>query len=128
MVVNITKTSTLCVGGPKIKPSTARRLNSKVKQIRQKYIVKLKEEFHKHRMLEHQATQEEKGDENFSKHAKEALEKLDSHITTLMTHAEKQCRILYKKDYNVSPKVKYWLEKRRALRALIRLKLGKKAT
>ena len=42
-----------------------------------------------------------------------------------MTHAEKQCRMLYKNNYNFSPKVKYWLEKGRALRVLIRLKLGK---
>ena len=67
VVVNITKTSTLGVSGPKIKPSTARRLNSKVKQIRQKYIVKLKEEFRKHRILERLATLEENADEHFSK-------------------------------------------------------------
>ena len=42
-----------------------------------------------------------------------------------MTHAEKQCRMLYKNNYDFSPKVKYWLEKGRALRALIRLKLEK---
>ena len=48
VVVNITKTSTLGVSGPKIKPSAARRLASKVKRIRQKYIVKLEEEFCKH--------------------------------------------------------------------------------
>jgi len=28
-----------------------------------------------------------------------------------MTHAEKQYRMLYKNDYDFSPKVKYWLEK-----------------
>ena len=67
----------------------------------------------------------EKADENFSKHTKERLENLDTHITALMTHAEKQCRMLYKNDYDFSPKVKYWLEKGRALRVLIRLKLGK---
>ena len=42
-----------------------------------------------------------------------------------MTHAEKQCRMLYKNDYDFSPKVKHWLEKGRTLRVLIRLKLGK---
>ena len=76
VVVNITKTSTLGVSGPKIKPCAARRLNSKVKQIRQKYIIKLKEEFRKHRILEQLATLEERADESFSKHAKEALKTL----------------------------------------------------
>ena len=52
VVVNITKTSTLGVSGPRIKPSSSRRLNSKVRQIRQKYIVNLEEKFHKHRILE----------------------------------------------------------------------------
>ena len=42
-----------------------------------------------------------------------------------MTHTEKQCRMLYTNDYGFSPEVKYWLEKGRALRALMRLKLGK---
>ena len=98
MVVNITKTPTLVVSRPKIKPSIARRLNFKIKPIRQKYIVKLEEEFRKHRILERLATLEEKADENFSNHAKEVLEKLDFHITALMTHAEEQCRMLYKND------------------------------
>ena len=44
VVVNITKTSVLGVSGPKIKPTSARRLNSKIKQIRQNYIAKLEEE------------------------------------------------------------------------------------
>ena len=122
VVANITKTSTLGVSGPKIKPSASRRLNSKVKQIRQKYIVNLEEEFRRHRILERLSTLEERADESFSKHAKEAPEKLDSHITALMTHTEKQCRMLYKNDYDFSPTVKYWLEKGQALRALIRLK------
>ena len=43
-VFNISKKLLLGVHGPRIKPSTARQLNSKVKQIRQKYIDKLKEE------------------------------------------------------------------------------------
>ena len=42
-----------------------------------------------------------------------------------MTHAEKKCRMLHKKEYDFSPKVKQWLEKGRAFRALIRLKLGR---
>ena len=62
---------------------------------------------------------EEQAYASFSKHANEVLEELDSHITALKTHAEKQCRMLYKSDYNFSSKVKYWLEKGRALRALI---------
>ena len=125
VVVNITKTSTLGVSGPKIKPSVSSRLNSKIKQIQQKYIVKLKKVFRKHRILERLATLEERADEKFSKHAKVALENLDSHITALVTNAEKQCRMLYKNHYDFSPNVKYWLKKGRALRALIRLKLGK---
>ena len=123
MVVNITKTATLGASGPKTKQSAARRLNSKVKQIQQKYIVKLKKVFRKHRILERLATLEERADESFIKHAKEMLEQLDSHITALVTHTEKQCRMLYENNYNLSPKVKYWLEKGRALRALIRHKL-----
>ena len=50
---------------------------------------------------------------------------MDSHITALLTHTEKQYRVLYKNNYAFSPKVKYWPEKGQALRALIRLKLGK---
>ena len=48
VVVNITKPPTLEVSKLKINPSAVRRLNFKVKQIRQKYIVKLKEKLRKH--------------------------------------------------------------------------------
>ena len=63
------------MSGPKIKPTAARRLNSKIKRIRQNYIAKLEEEFSKHRILEKLATLEEKAHENFSTHAKETIEK-----------------------------------------------------
>ena len=106
------------MNGPKVKTSAARQLNSKVKQIRQKYIDKLEEEFLKHRVLERLATLEKGADEGLSKEASEALERLDSQITNLMTCAKKQCRILYKNDYDFSPKVKHWLERGRAIRAL----------
>ena len=68
---------------------------------------------------------EERAHENFSTHAKETLKKLDSLITALMTHTEKKYRMLYKNNYEFSPKGKHWLEKGRALGALIRLKLGR---
>ena len=54
------KTSIVGVSGPKIKPTAARRLNSKIKQIRQYYIVKLEDEFRKHRILERLAMLEKK--------------------------------------------------------------------
>ena len=66
---------------------------------------------------------EEGADEGLSKEAREATKRLDSHITELMTCAEKQCRKMYTKDYDFSPKVKHWLEKGRAIGELIRHKL-----
>ena len=41
-----------------------------------------------------------------SKEVREALKRLDSHITELMTCAEKQYRMLYKNDYSFGLKVK----------------------
>ena len=68
---------------------------------------------------------EEGADEGLSKEARENLERLDSHITELMTCAKKQCRMRRKNDYGFSLKVKHWPEKGRAIRALIRHKLGR---
>ena len=52
VVANISKKLLLGPHGPRIKPPAARRLNSKVKRIRQKYIDRLEEQFKKHRILE----------------------------------------------------------------------------
>ena len=50
------------------------------------------------------------------KEARDARERLDSHITELMTFTEKQCRMLDKNDYGFSPKLKHWLERGHIIR------------
>ena len=92
VVVNISKRTLLGVDGPKIKPAAARRLNSKVKRIRQKYIDRLEEQFGKHKVLERLAKLETEAEkEELSVEAKQALENLDRQITELMTCAESNC-------------------------------------
>ena len=125
VTANISNTLLLGMNSLKIKSSTGRRLNFKVKRIRRNYIDKLEEEFRKHGVPEWLATLEGGADEGVSKEARKALERLDSHITEPITCAEKQCRMLHKNDYDFIPKVKHWLEKGRAIRALIRYKLGR---
>jgi len=126
VVVNISKRSLLGVEGPKIKPSAARRLNSKVKRIRQKYIDRLEEQFRKHKVLKRLAKLEtEAEEEKLSEEARQALENLDRQITELMTCAESKCRKKYKNDYDFSPEVRQWIERGRAIRAIIRMKLGR---
>ena len=125
VVVNISKRSLLGVEGPKIKPAAGRRLNSKVKRIRQKYIDRLEEQFRKHKVLERLAKLEAEAEkEELSADARRALELLDRQITELMTCAENKCRKKYKNDYDFSPEVRMWIEKGRAIRAIIRMKLG----
>ena len=126
VVANISKRSLLGTQGPRIKPPAARRLNSKVKRIRQKYIDRLEELFKKHRVLEKLIELEAGAEkEELSTEAREALENLDKLITELMANAESKCRKKYKADYDFSPEVRLWIEKGRALRAIIRLKLGR---
>ena len=102
MVVNISKQILISVNGPKMRLSTVRQLNSKVKKTTHTYIDKLKEGFCKHRVLEQLTMLEEGANKGSIKEVREALEILDSHITELMTCAEKQCRMLYKSDYEFS--------------------------
>ena len=124
VAVNISKKSLLGTQGPRIKPPAARRLNSKVKRIRQKYIDRLEEQFRRHRVLEKLTELEVQAKkEELSTEAKEALEKLDILITALMTNAENKCRKKYKTDDDFSPEVRLWIEKGRAIRAIIHLKL-----
>ena len=93
VVVNITKKSLLGTQGPRIKPPSARRLNSKIKRIRQKYIDRLEEQFRKHRILEKLNELEAQAEkEELSAEAREAMENLDKLITGLMTNAENKCR------------------------------------
>ena len=74
VVVNISKQSLLGTQGPRIKPTAACRLNSKVKRIRQKYIDRLEEQFCKHRVLEKLAKLEAQAEEEeLSSEAKEVL-------------------------------------------------------
>ena len=94
VVVNISKKYLLDMNCPKIKPSAARQLNSKVKQIQQKYIDKLEEGFRKHLVLERMTNLREETDKGLSTEASEVLGRLDSHITELMTCVKKQRRML----------------------------------
>ena len=112
VVVNINKKSLLGTQGPRIKPPSARRLNSKIKRIRQKYIDRLEEQFRKHIILEKLNKLEAQAEkEELSAKAREALENLDKLITGLMTSAENKCRKKYKADYDFSPEVRLWIEK-----------------
>ena len=126
VVANLSKKSILGVEGPRIKPQAARRLNAKVKRMRQKYIDTLEEAFQKHRVLDKiKRLETETQNGELSTEARAALNKIDKQITELMTCAEKRCRMLFKNDYEFSPNVRYWIERGRAIRALIKLKLGR---
>ena len=74
VLVNITKKVLLGTQGSRIKPPVVRRLNSKVKRIRQKYIDRLEEQFLKHRILERLTKLEAQAEnKDLSAKAREAL-------------------------------------------------------
>ena len=74
VLVNITKKVLLGTQGSRIKPPVVRRLNSKVKRIRQKYINRLEEQFRKHRILERLTKLEAQAEnKDLSAKAREAL-------------------------------------------------------
>ena len=61
-----------------------------------------------------------------SKEAARALKNMDRLTTSLMLCAEKRCQKLNSPHYEFSLKVKEWLDRYHAFRALLRLQTGKK--
>ena len=107
----------------KIVPPPARRLNSKVKKIRQEYINRLENSFRKHGIYEKLLVLESRATYPVTEEVAKALEALDVLVTELMLHAEKKCRKLRAGHYEFSPVIKGWLDKCHAYKQLIRLKL-----
>ena len=124
VVADFTMESVLGKNLKKIVPPKARRLNSKVKKIRQEYINRLENSFRAHGIYETLVRLEAKATYPVSEEVATALEKLDVLMTQLMLQAEKKCRKLRAGHYEFSPVIKGWLGKCHAYKQLIRLQLN----
>ena len=124
--IDLTILSVLGTNLPKIVPPKARRLNSKVKRIREVYITTLESLFKEHGVHERLKTLASKATFPVSEEVARALEGLDVLMSRLMTQAEKGCRKLRSNHYEFSPAVKHWLDRCHAFRQLIRLNSGKR--
>ena len=92
---------------PRIQKVACRRLNSKVKRIRQEYIVRLK----RHKVMDRLQRLQEEADGDFEETSRTALYRLDQEITEMMLGEERKCRKLYRGAYEFSPEVKGLIEK-----------------
>ena len=99
VLTNFTQTLLLGVNLPHIVQPAARRLNSQVDRIRDKYNKDLKYKFRQGQFFE---WLKNIGQEQFyliSRQAKEALEKIDHEMTDLMLSTEKGCSQMYANHY-----------------------------
>ena len=126
VIADLTMSSVLGKHPKHIVPAQARRLDSKIVRAREAYIAKLKELYLEHRIWDKLEAWSKTADYPLAKEAAAALEGLDQLTTNLMLCAEKRCRKLNTGHYEFSPEVKEWLDRCHALRALLRLKTGKK--
>ena len=120
-MAQFTQESVLGAKIPRIVPSKARHLTSKVKRICKKYIEDLEGMFKKYKVLERLKELEQTATFPVSQEAKQAMENLDQEMSKLMLQAEKGCRKLHASHYDFSPDVKLWLDKCHSYRALIKL-------
>jgi hypothetical protein len=110
----------------RVVPVKARKLNSKVGRIRQKYVDKLEELFKQHNIYRRLLEIEQKASFPASKEVKGTLEQLDQLIVELMLLSEQKCRKICAAHYEFSPVIKEWLDRCHAFRQLVRLKTGKR--
>ena len=104
----------------RVVPVKARKLNSKVGRIRQKYVDKLEELFKQHNIYRRLLELEKKASFPASKEVKETLEQLDQLVVELMLLSERKCRKICAAHYEFSPVIKEWLDRCHAFRQLIR--------
>jgi hypothetical protein len=123
VVADFTMRSILGTEFHRILPQKARRLNSRVKPIRQKYIDRLEEQFKRHKIYDRLLEIQKDASYPGSSEVCEALEAIDKLIIDLMRNAEKGCRKLRVGQYEFSPQVKAHVDKCWALRQLIKYKL-----
>ena len=105
---------------PRIQKVACRRLNSKVKRIKQEYIDRLEEQMRRHKVIGRIQRLQEEADGEFGETSRKTLNRLDQEITEMMLGAEKKCHKLYQGAYEFSPEVKSWIEKGRAIQGLLR--------
>ena len=122
VIADFSQRSVLGTNLPKIVPVKARRLNSKVKRIRDSYIQSLEEAFKKGEILSRLRSLEKDATFPASEEVASALERIDNEMENHMLMAERSCRKLYAGHYDFSPTVQFWLKRCHAYRALIKLR------
>ena len=105
VMIDITMESVLGATIPKIVPVKARRLNSKIKRVRDCYIEKLELLFHKHDILEKLRAVQWKVTYPVLAEAAAALEKIDNIMEECMIVAEKGCRKIRAGQHEYSPAI-----------------------
>ena len=122
VVANISKESLLGASGPRIALFAARKLNYKVERIRDKYNLRLEDQMRQHKILDRVTKLKKEAEGGFGEPSRKTLERLDIEITEMMMSAEKKCRKMYRGGYEFSPQVRFWIERGRAIKGLIRYK------
>jgi len=122
VVADFSHSSVLGLNLPRIVPSKARRLNSKVPRIRDKYIEILEGKVKEGGILNRLRKIDEDSSFPASTETTAALEKIDRQLESMMLSAEKSCRKKYAAHYEFSPTVQFWINRCQVYRALIKLR------
>ena len=104
----------------------ARRLNSRVKRHRDRYLHSVKEGFQNKKIEQMIGSLE--GEASFppSQVVIDKLEKLDNLVEEIMLQAERGCRKLFAAHYEFSPEVQNWMDRCHLLKWLLRAHQGKR--
>ena len=74
----------------------------------------------RHKAMDRPQCLQEEADGEFGETLRKTLNRLGKEITEMMLGAEKKCHKLYRGAYEFNPEVKSWIEKGRAIQALLR--------
>jgi endonuclease/exonuclease/phosphatase family metal-dependent hydrolase len=126
VVVDVQMRSVLGTSIARIVRPTARRLNSKVKRVRHRYLELVRKGF-KERKIEKRIKELERiATFPPTQEVIDKMEKLDKLVESIMTASENRCRIIYPAHYEFSPEIQNWLDRCHLLKWMLRYHQGKR--
>ena len=108
---------------PKIVRAAARRLNTKIPRIADKYTETVEEKILEHQ-LNSKLVQAQKTSQTVQE-LRERVDKIDRDSKQYMLHAEKTCRKMKSGRIPFSPEAAVWIRRRQAYESLLKLKAGR---
>ena len=122
-VIDFLTSSLVGSSPPRIVRAEARRLNTNIPGVADRYYTKLEDQVMRHRMMDRIG--QEYTSSNTKELAKQKWDKLDEEMKRYMKGAEKKCRRIKSGRIPFSPEASKWIRRAQVYRSLLRFHAGK---